>query len=88
MKNQKPLSEYQKRRLGAVISALQSPTFSTQAHNVPGVQLFINTPCANPAKTLPQNQRDIKKSVETYLSKVNIFIDYYGKHKRQRDQRL
>lgn len=84
MKNQKPLSEYQKRRLGAVISALQSPTFSTQALNVPGFQYLAT----HQVLTLPQNQWDIKKSVETYLSKVNIFIDYYGKHKRQRDQRL
>jgi hypothetical protein len=29
MKNQKPLSEYQKQRLGAAIEALKNPIFST-----------------------------------------------------------
>jgi hypothetical protein len=47
--------EYQKRRLVVAMEALQNSIFSTQIHNILGVQLFSNTPGTASIKTLSQH---------------------------------
>lgn len=73
MKNQKPLSEHQKWRLGVAIEALSNPIFSTEILNAPGVQLFSNTPCADCGKSvaLPVNF-DSMRSAEIPYTKPHV----------------
>jgi len=45
MRNKKPLSEYQKQRLGAAMEALQNPIFSTTSKRSPYKVIFFVTGC-------------------------------------------